>query len=75
MNAAQIGQAQGCSHLLDESSLLAHGIHAVHIDLRAADGKHHTGQTTAGAHIQQRQALALFLRQAVHMPQQGGYGG
>ena len=39
VDAAQVGQAQRGRRLLDEGGLLAHRVHAVHVDLRAADGK------------------------------------
>ena len=74
----QVAQLQRHRRLLDEGGFLAHGVHTAHVQLGAANRKHHTGQATAGAHIQQAHPPALHrttLRQLRQMATQGQHSG
>ncbi|MNT85138.1 hypothetical protein D3C72_2252630 [compost metagenome] len=59
----QVAQLQRHGRLLDKGRLFAHGVHTTHIHLWAADGKHHAGQTTARAHIEQAHSALALPRQ------------
>ena len=69
MDARQIGQMQTGRRLLNKGRFFGHGIHAMHRQLRAANGKHHAGQAAATAHIQQPRSPRLGGQMAL----QGGH--
>jgi hypothetical protein len=51
MQASQIGQAQCGGHLLHKGRLLAHRVHAGHVQFGTTDRNHHTGEPRSRSHV------------------------
>ena len=74
VNAPQVAQPQAGRRLLNKGGLFGHGVHTAHLQLWAANGKHHARQAAAGAYIEQAGWCRSVCGQARQMALQWPHG-